>query len=197
MCKKIENFWFYYKWYVLGGLFLLATLVVGIHSCSVKKDPDMQVLFAVDHSPNSLAVQELEEWLGGLTTDINGDGESTAMVISTATTDQWNGYNSGALLMQVNSGKAVLYIVSEKNYEVLHENGVLQELPGKSDCIQGDRYLLKESGALKDVPAFAEDEQQYFLCIRKVKGTTLEGKEHYICQEKLAFEVLEQLIEKE
>ena len=189
--EKLENFWYYYKWYVVGGVFVLLALIVGIHSCSVKPNPDLYVLFTADHSPNPLLVEETEEWLGTLTQDVNGDEKTSARVMATSTIDQWNGYNTAAMLVQVNSGKAVLYIMTDATYKILHENGMLQTLEGESANLQGDRYDLTASGVLKASPGFAEEEQSYYLGIRRVEGTTFEGKEHYLQQEKLAKALLQ------
>ena len=195
--EKLENFWYYYKWYVIGGALVLMALIVGIHSCSVKPNPDHYVLYAVDHSPNALLVEETEEWLGTLTRDVNGDGKTSARLMATTTTDQWNGYNTAAMLVQANSGKAVLYIMTEATYKIMSENGMLQPLEGESPYLQGDRYDLMASGVLEAVPGFAEETQNYYLGIRKVEGTTFEGKEHYIQQEELAKEMLASLIKLE
>jgi hypothetical protein len=194
---KLENFWYYYKWYVLGGVLLLLTLIVGVRSCSLKTKPDLYVLFAVDKSPNALLVAETEQWLGSMVEDTNGDGEATAKLLSVSTVDQWNGYNSAAMMVQVNSGQAVLYILTDKTYATLHENGVLQQLSGESPYLEGDRYCLTASGVLEEVPAFTKEEQNYYLCIRKVDGTTVGKKTEYKTQERLAKGVLQQLIEKE
>ena len=192
--EKLENFWYYYKWYVIGGVVLLITLILGIHSCAQKANPDLYVLLAVDNSPNALLVEETETWLSGLTEDVNGDGESTAHVMSTTTTDQWNGYSTAAMLVQANSGKAIMYILTDDTYAIMSENGMLQQLSGESEFLEGDRYNLTASGVLSAVPAFEAEEQSYYFCIRKVEGTTFEGKESYSTQERLAKEMLQKLI---
>lgn len=197
--EKLENFWYYYKWYVIGGLVLVIMLIVGIRSCTLKTNPDLYVLFAVDRSPNSLLVRETEDWLGSLTEDVNGDGEATAQLLTTTTTDQWNGYNSAAMLVQVNSGKAILYILTDDTYATLHENGVLQDLTamvGESPYLEGDRYCITASGNLDHLGGFAE-EQPYYLCVRKVEGTTFEGEERYETQLRLAENVLKYMVENE
>lgn len=194
---KLENFWYYYKWYVIGGIILVITLIVGIRSCTLKKNPDLYVLFAVDESPNALLVDETEQWLGGLTEDLNGDGETTAQLIATSTLDQWNGYNTAAMLVQANSGQAILYILTDATYATMHDNGMLQQLSGDSPYLEDDRYCLSDSGVLDAVPAFAAEEQKYYLCIRKVAGTTYEGDAAHAEQERLAQDVLQQLIASE
>ncbi len=195
--SKWENFWYYYKWYVVGGAVLLASLIVGIHSCTQKVHPDLYVLFAVDKSLNSHLIAETETWLGGMTEDINGDGETTAQILSTANTDQWSGSSTAALVVQANAGDAILYILTEETYTLLHNNGILQELSGDSPYLEGDRYCLTDSGVLNEVPAYTAEEQSYYLCLRKVEGTSFEGDAKRLEQERLGKLILEKLIEKE
>lgn len=194
--KKLENFWYYYKWYVIGGALLLCAFLIAIGSCSQKKKTDFYVMTAGKVAPNALQAHELEEWFSDL---LGGEPRKETQVISVATTDQWSGTNSTAMLVQVNSGKMVLYLLRESTYEILHENGALQDLSfaGESEWLDGDRYLISDSGALGKLEAFAEEEEPYYLCIRKVEGTPLEDKEHYKKQEEYAKAILQKLIENE
>lgn len=200
MKQKIANFWYYYKWYVLSGVLLLAALAGAINSCRVRVKPDLYVMYALDTVPNAVQLQELEQWFSGMTTDENGDGETTATILATATVDQWNGGNSSAMLVQVNAGNAVLYLLNSETYEILHNNGVLQQLDfpeGESAYIEGDRYRLSASGELSVLESFSGADQEVYLCIRRVAGTTFEGKEKYLTQERLAKELLQKLVSAE
>jgi len=194
--QKIGNFWFYYKWYLLGGLLLFGALTVAINSCQKKENPDLYVLYARDTAPDPLQVEGLEGWLGTLTEDVNGDDKTTAMVVATSTIDQWNGSDSSAMLVQVNSGSAVLYLLNDATYETLHNNGVLQDLSslGDSPYLEGDRFRLSASGALGNITEFPQEGQNFYLCMRKVEGTTFEGKPKYETQQRLAKEVIGKLI---
>lgn len=195
--KKAENFWYYYKWYVVGAIILILTLLVGIRSCNRKVHADLHVLFAADRSPNSILVAEMQDWLASMTPDVNQDGEAVARVMTTATIDQWSGNNTAAMVVQATTGEAVLYFLTDETYKILHDNGMLQTLPGESPYMEGDRYLLKKSGALDAVPVYAEEEEEIYLCIRKVAGTNLDGSERHIKQEELAKSILKRLIEQE
>ncbi len=194
--QKAENFWYYYKWYVIGGALLLCALLVAIGSCAQKQKTDLYVMTAGKVAPNALQSHELEEWLAGM---IDEEGEKSAQVISVATMDQWSGTNSTAMLVQVNSGKMVLYLLQEGTYKILHDNKVLQDLSfaGESPYLDGDRYLLSESGALNDLESFSAEEEDYYLCIRKVEGTSMAGNAHYKQQEAYAKEILQKLIKEE
>lgn len=192
--KKIENLWFYHKWKMVGALFVLAALFVGIKSCVEKPAPDLFVLFAHDKSVNALQTRELDEWFEKQLKAVDEDAWEVT-VISTANTDQWTGYNSAAMLTQINNGEGILYLLTDDTYQLLHDNGILQDLApyvGESRYLDGDRYHLSASGAL-DTGGFLQDDDQYYLCLRKMEGTTFEGVEKYEDQYELAKKLLKNL----
>lgn len=197
--SKFKNFWYYHKWHLLVGVFLFAAVAVGVHSCQSRSNPDLHILFAHDGVQNPWQSDELQTFFGAMTEDINGDDEKNALVIETSSQNEWEGISdSSAMLVQVNSGNAVLYVLTEGTYQIMHENKVLMDLTefaGESAYIDGDRYLLSESGALDELNNLANDDQEFYLAMRKVDGTSLEGSEKHQVQVRLAKRILNQLIE--
>ena len=192
----MENFWYYYKWYLLGGIFLIVTLLVAIHSCANKEETDLYLLCSGQSAPSPMQTQQLEEFFAEKITDPKEEEPANVTIVTAATVDQWNGSNSAAMLVQVNSGKMVLYVLDDTTYKILHDNGLLQDLSfaGESEFLEEDRYLLSASGALNELESLKEDPTQYYLCIRKVEGTTLEENPHYIEQEKLSKEIMKKMV---
>ncbi len=199
--KKLENFWYYYKWYVIGGLFLLCAIGIAIGSCAAKEKVDFYALCAGERMPTALQSQQLEEWLSEKVSEPNIAKEEQKQVslITVETTDQWNGTGSSAMLVQVNSGKMVLYILSKSTYKILHENEVLQDLSfaGESPYLEKDRYLLSASGALDQLDSFEGNAEEYYLCLRKVEGTSFEKSASNKMQEKMAKDLIKRLIAEE
>lgn len=199
--KKLENFWYYYKWYVIGGLFLICAIGIAIGSCAAKEKIDFYALCAGERMPTAIQSQQLEEWLSEKISGANATEEEQKKVslISAETTDQWSGTGSSAMLVQVNSGKMVLYILSESTYKILHENEVLQDLSfaGESPYLEKDHYLLSASGALDQLDSFAGNEEEYYLCLRKVEGTSFEKSASYKTQEAMAKDLIMRLISEE
>ena len=197
--KKAENFWYYYKWYVIGGIFLLGTVLAGITTCKPVKNIDLHMLYLRDDTPNAAQVAEMEEWLSPMSPDLNKDGVKAVKIMGVSRSNMWSGDDSAAMVVQINSGDAILYLVSDTAYETLHANGVLQDLSsvGESEFLEEDRYRISDAGILNEMEGFAAEEGRFNLCIRRVKGTSFEGKPQYTEQEKAAFEVLKKIIEKE
>ncbi|MBQ7936455.1 MAG: hypothetical protein IJ333_08975 [Clostridia bacterium] len=198
--SKIKNFWYYHKWHLLVVVFLICALAVAIRSCQNKVNPDLYVLYAKEEIHNPLQAQDLETWFGAMTEDVNGDGETTASVLATSNQNPDGSNTAVSMLVQVNSGNAVLYLLTEETYGILHENDVLMDLSpvaGESAYVDGDRYRLSESGVLKELDSFEADDTAYYLAIRKVDGTSIEGSEEHQLQLRLAKDVLAQLVEKE
>lgn len=73
--KKIANFWYYYKWYVLGGLFLVGAVSFIAYDASRKPDPDLTICYIGDYAAQLGAEDALEAALAPYLTDVNGDGE--------------------------------------------------------------------------------------------------------------------------
>ncbi len=197
LLSKLNNFWYYHKWHLLLVLFLVATFIVGVRSCQQRPNPDLYVLFTKKDNQIPFQATQLEEFFGAMVEDLNGDGKTTALVTQVALKAQ-DGTNSATMLVQVNSGHSVLYILTDETYRILHENNVLADLGGlgQSDYIDGDRYLLSASGILDDMEYFKNDDTIYYLGIRKVDGTTLEDSEEHRAQLRLAESVMKQLIKR-
>ena len=197
--KKAENFWYYYKWYVVGGIFLLFTILAGITTCKPVKNMDFYMLYLRDDTPNAAQVAQMEEWLSPMVPDLNNDGVKAAKIMGISRSNMWNGDDSAAMVVQINSGDAVFYMVSDTAYETLHANDVLQDLSsvGESEFLEGDRYRISASGILGELEGFDGEEGTFNLCIRRVKGTSFEGDPENEAQEKAAFDVLKKIIEKE
>ncbi len=174
---------------MIGGVIGVIVLLVGIRSCGAKEKADFNLLYARDTSHNPVQVQALEDWLTPQVPDVDANGEQTVRVFTSANNDQFNGYDPSAMLVQVNSGQAILYLVSEEIYGTLHKNNVLQSLDflGTHPMVEGDR--LNATDLLKTVEGWNED-TTFYLCLRKVAGTTLQDKAHCLEQEKIAKELL-------
>ncbi len=98
--QKRENFWFYYKWHVLGGVLVVAILGFFIHDMASKRLPDLEISIVTSKMMPTSVLTAISEQLetNGAVSDINGDGSIVVQVnqynISTDESDQTVDYSA-------------------------------------------------------------------------------------------------------
>lgn len=73
---KLDNFWYYYKWHTIIGIFVLILAVVLITQLTGRESYDMQVLYAGPHIFKTGEKESIESAFSQLLKrDYNGDGK--------------------------------------------------------------------------------------------------------------------------
>lgn len=133
MKKKLSNFWYYYKWYVLFGLLVLWAAFNFLLQIQENVEPDATVSF-VTMQPVPEAVQNsLQSLLSELVTDVNGDGKVEVAVNVYAYDGEGSGetnaegYAAAAvhLASEVRLGLTSFFVTDEP--QVLEEAGTLEQ----------------------------------------------------------------------
>lgn len=161
--QRWENFWFYYRWAVLGGLaatVLVITFVVDILS---KVEPDYQLALLTDYYVSEESRQELETLLTGYADDCNGDGKTVVALSSYSI--QPDGSESSdpmthmatvtKLTADIQACESLLFLCSDPAaYQQLY--GIFTytdgSLPPEEGAVDADRLGVP----LTELPAFAE-----------------------------------------
>lgn len=166
--KKLENFWYYYKNYLIIGLVLIVSIIVGIVSCVGKGTYDINVLY-MTHEYVDMTGQ-LDMLFSNYADDFNGDGLQNAQVITINYGTTLKEAQSAGATRSANlaSGKNILFLVDEQNYNELKAGGFLQDIShlGSSQYLEGDRFDAKASGLLSSIEGFSKTESNYYLCVR-------------------------------
>lgn len=79
--QRLENFWFYYRWHVIGGAAALAMVALFVRDIVSQVHPDYQLGILTDQYVSD---QQREAWEGFLNTQIddrNGDGKVASAVV--------------------------------------------------------------------------------------------------------------------
>ncbi len=168
MLKKLENLWYYYKNYLLVGCLLIIAVIVGIVSCANRGTYDVNVLY-MTHEYVDMTGQ-LDMLFTGFADDFNGDGVENAQVITINYGTTLKEAQSAGATRSANlaSGKNILFLVDEQNYNELKAGGFLQDIShlGQSSFLEGDRYDAKASGLLSTIEGFSKTKSNYYLCVR-------------------------------
>lgn len=140
--KKIDNFWFHYKWPVIIGAFFLIIFIIGVVQIAAREETDGVVAFAgpANITPNqSLAIQE--DLATVMPYDNTGDGkkitkfkafschsEDDAKKIEGGVDTQQNAANYKDFNSYFSSGECCIYFLGKDNYERMVNNGRLQSM---------------------------------------------------------------------
>ncbi|MCQ2385515.1 MAG: hypothetical protein MJ078_02415 [Clostridia bacterium] len=83
LMKKLDNFWYHYKWQTLFGLFALVTAIILIVQFSGREKTDMDVLYA---GPAVLRTQtditDVQNAFSHVAKDVNGDKKTSVGIVS-------------------------------------------------------------------------------------------------------------------
>lgn len=145
--RWLDNFWYHYKWPVIGILFALIVLTVcTIQMCSREKEKsDIIVVCAGPYSftENGEALQELQKFLAyQLPQDFNNDGEKRVSVVN------YTVYSEEQLKAMEPQDATVISSYSSDNYQSFYQNlatgefsvafldpFLYEELAGRSECL--------------------------------------------------------------
>lgn len=202
--KKLTDFWYYYKYYLLVGIVAVIALAVTVKSCYEKRDYDVNVLFMTHGYSESFyqseSMDELKSVLGGFAPDRNGDGKTDVQVITInygLTFEQSNSANA-ARSANLASGKNVLFLLDSQNYEELKAGGFLADISqlGESEYLESDRFDVVGSGLASSVSNFGVDGESYYLCLRVYDEKKAQSDIKYMAQYDAAKTLLTNIINK-
>ncbi len=80
--QKIENFWYYYKWWVVLGILVIAAIAVYAQLVNENKKPadgDLTVISVFSH-PLTAESYDIDQRLTDVITDANGNGETKVVL---------------------------------------------------------------------------------------------------------------------
>ena len=81
--KKLDNFWYHYKWHTIGFLFIAFVLIVCITQCSRKEKTDVVVMYAGPYLYSGEEMLVVKDELNAvLPRDYNGDGQKVTGLVT-------------------------------------------------------------------------------------------------------------------
>ncbi len=165
--RKWENYWYYYKWHTIAGLFVLLLVVIFIRDMVGREKYDANILLATSRFVSDEQVAEFEQQAEKYFTDIDGDGQVNLSVIPIQIQKGENGqpadpqyaYSMQVKLMaEVSSDRAMIYVFDQDFYDLFTQEATPRNLtadfPGNPQ-VQGPVWMIGESefakqGFLKD-----------------------------------------------
>ena len=141
--EKFKNFWFYYRWAVLGTILTIVAISLFIAQCVSKTDYDLEVtLYTADFISDSDA-DIIQQYMEKYCEDINDDGEINVLINNCSYS---TGGNTQAELIAntkihtiiAAEYKAVLFITDDttRNY--------LNTVAGNNGFFENESFLLND-----------------------------------------------------
>lgn len=156
--ERLANFWYYYKWWVVAGIFILLIAAITIYEAVTTVDYDLYVSCYTEKGLSEESASRLEEELKKYTSDINGDGEVLVSVSNLAAvkseTDTEYAIVQTRLSSELAAGDVEMFIMdetyldsmrNETNSDTVEAVIDLNDVPGFKDdvgYIQDNLYLV-------------------------------------------------------
>lgn len=130
--EKAENFWFYYKWHVLGAIFAIVILSSFVYEIATKVDPDYQIAIVTQKTLPDDVLTGLETQFATFADDYNGDGRVSVSVMlytmaadggdTTAPADPYTQMAGATKLMaDAQSADSMLYLTDDvEGFQTVH-----------------------------------------------------------------------------
>lgn len=71
--KRLENFWYYYRWALLGGIFVVVVLCFTISECAKRIPEDLTVSYYSESAISQETVGRMQTLFGASVEDLDGD----------------------------------------------------------------------------------------------------------------------------
>lgn len=155
--KRIENFFYYYKWHTVAAIFVILILLFGIKSSIDSKEPDLNILYVSDKVTAPEATNNFKKTLdeNKLIKDVNEDGEKY--------------FYFEPLVLSFDDN-------SNQDY-ALYQKLQVQMFTGVQTLMLVHQYVLEDyDGAFDNIGAYAGKDDKTFKGSEKfVTGISVEG----------------------
>lgn len=123
--KKWENFWYYYKYHVLAGVFVLVCIIVFAKDMMAKIDYDYCVSIVGNYAVPEEDKAALQKWFEERAEDLNEDGEIHVQVADyflpgeddAGFDPQMYAASQTKLTVDLQEGTSMIYFLSKDNYK--------------------------------------------------------------------------------
>ena len=126
MKKKIENFWYYYRWALLGGIFVVIVLVFTITECAKQIPEDLTVSYYSETGISQEVVSKMQQLFGACIEDVDGDLQRYVSLAPVAGKINAQDEQSVAVQMKLQvelaGGTAQAYVFDQGYYDQISKN---------------------------------------------------------------------------
>jgi len=127
-----NNYWFYYKWHTIAGLFVLALIIGTIVDVVTRINPDIDIMVASQYVFADEHVEEIKAKISEIIEDTNNDGRKTVQMsllnTSTEPKDEMQIASQQKLYLEFAAGDSFIFFMDRELYEVYNGDDLFIEL---------------------------------------------------------------------
>ena len=143
MMKKLENFWYHYKWHTIVAVFLVAVGIFSAWQLVSAPDYDYQIMLYTSRSDTTALSTALQQEISKIGDDLNADGEVTVQImnVSYSEMDQNQSFvnsHAQALRGELLSNRCFLIITDDDRFKQLSQEGYFEPLENTAQSYKID-----------------------------------------------------------
>lgn len=175
--SKLENFWYYYKVHTMVALAMVVIIAIGVSQCASVEKYDYSVVLYMSKSISEDVTDVIADQLAAYGTDQNGDGKVTVEIINCSYGDDDTARMNqiGKLQARLTMAQSILFIVDDDCYTTLNDQGLFADagLPDKDGTALDLSNTALNAAVTEDFGSSMPT--HYYICKRKIAGTSLEA----------------------
>lgn len=201
--SKWDNFWFYHKWHVVGGICVVLLIAGFIYDLASKVNPDYQIALITESSYPTEVLEKLEDQLEDHAKDLNGDGQvvvqinSYPMVVGSNSDVDPNTQMASVTRFSadVQTGDSIIFMADEESFVSQQEmNTLWSYLDGTTpsegaEDYENMRVAWKDAKGLASLDLSVSEDSLYteetvealmdrlYIGLRCFEGTAIEDEE--------------------
>lgn len=175
--QKADNFWYHYKWYVIGLLALVFSIAFMMVQCMNKEKHDLEIVYFSYTATVDTQTEKIAEYFEKYAEDIDGDGKANIQVINCSLNPDIGDRKYRDSILQkiqarIMSGeKSLLYITDSESVKYFDLMETTVPLFEENTCALGPDFY--DAVKIEGVPPLPDG---LTLRIRNISGTLLEMK---------------------
>ncbi|SDN96607.1 hypothetical protein [Acetanaerobacterium elongatum] len=145
--RKWDNYWYYYKWHTIAGVFVLFLAILFTKDMIFKEKFDATILLCTSYYVDDTKVEELEKQAEKYFPDVDKNGEVNIAVEPIFITKDAKGEPTDPqtayamqmkMIAEITSDPAMVYIFDQSYYDTYTEQAPLRKL---SDDFPGNKQV--------------------------------------------------------
>lgn len=159
--RKWDNYWYYYKWHTVAGIFVLFLVIIFAKDMILKEKYDATILLCTSYIIDSAQTDELKLQAEKYFPDVDNNGEVNISISPIYITRDKNGEPTDAetayamqmkMVAELSSDQAMIYIFDQSYYDTFTQQAPLRELsadfPGNTE-IEDSVWKLGKSDFIR------------------------------------------------